>query len=183
MHAFLRSYFGSPTTLGGRLKLSFLRILEHYAKDEGVELSYLRARGLLEVNSDILKALDTCPNILKINARNLKLSRWFFYRVDEPLRKEDVHTERLDYIPYWNKILTNKWRPWEYKWILQLLKEMSCKRKRCLEIGCGLGFPLTYLLAKFYEEVVAIDIDAEISRNLPCSGVSFVIGYRNKTPL
>ena len=149
-----------------------------FAFDERRELRELRADGLLRLGDDdaaLLRRRLGRGEFHEVRDEALTASRFFFYKIDPPLRPPDVARHGLDDVPYLSRIYTNMERPFEIQWLIRLLNARSGNGGTCLEIGCGVSFPSPYLLARHYDRVTAIDLNPAIKNNQPTGNVEFAV--------
>ena len=154
------------------------KLIRMLAFDERRELRQLRADGLLDLpatDAGLLQRPLTPGELHEIRDGALTSSRFFFYRIDPPLRPPDINEYGLNSIPYWDRIFTNLERPFELHWLIKLLHARTAIGGSCLEIGCGTKFPSPYLLARHYQKVTAIDLKPAILENERWPNVEFAI--------
>ena len=120
--------------------------------------------------------------LYRVDESRLGSSRFFFYQLDCPLRGADIAAYGLDSIPYWDRILTNMERPFELHWLIKLLRARDASGGACLEVGCGRRFPVSYLLATYYDRVAAIDLDPGIMENETRENLKFEVADATRLP-
>ena len=155
------------------------------AADERAERRDLEASGLLklEVADVALLHRPLAPSEFhEVDESKLDSSRFFFYLLDAPLRAADITAHGLDSIPHWDRILGNMERPFELHWLIKLLRARGAADGVCLEVGCGQRFPVPYLVATYYDQVTAIDLDPGIMENETRENLEFEVADATHLP-